>query len=81
MPPASVRAAFDACPARPKIFANLVGGVHMEPRDGSRHLNLFDAQFLACHISNRSDACGAIYGGGKDLLCRKYKFSECLIEK
>jgi len=24
-----------------------VGGVHMEPRDGSQHLNLFDAQFLA----------------------------------
>jgi dienelactone hydrolase len=78
--PATVRAAFDACPSRPKVFANLVGGVHMEPRDGSKHLNLFDAQFLACHVANRTDSCDAIYGGGKDSLCRKYSYAACVIK-
>ena len=78
--PATVRAAFDTCPSRPKVFANLKGGVHMEPRDGSKHLNLFDAQFLACHVANRTDSCDAIYGSGKDSLCQKYNYAECIVQ-
>ena len=78
--PASVKSAFDACPARPKVFAELVGAGHMEPRDGGRRLNLFDAHFLACHVSKRAESCTAIYSGGPLSLCRANKYTSCEIK-
>ena len=80
VPAADVRAAFDACPARPKIFAELVGAGHMEPRDGGKRLNNFDADFLACHVSNRTESCELIYGQGPHSLCKANAYTSCVID-
>lgn len=61
--------AYKTCPARPKVYANLVGGTHMETREKKR-LNRFTARFLSCHVSQLQDHCDAIYGGGPFSLCR-----------
>ena len=79
--PADVRSAFEACPARPRIFAELVGAGHMEPRDGGKRLNLFDGHFLACHVSNRTASCDAIYGGGPHSLCKANQYTSCVLQK
>lgn len=71
-------AAFKLCPARPKIFVNLVGGDHMEPRNGGR-MNLLTAKFLSCHINQRQDHCEVIYGHGPGTLCSLNSYMECFV--
>ena len=31
-------------------------------------------------LANRTDSCDAIYGGGKDPLCKKYSYAACVIK-
>lgn len=78
-PPAVIRAYFDAYPG-PKVFANLVGGGHMEARKGKR-MNRLDAQFLACHVAEHNASCEAIYGHAEDSLCNANEYAPdgCII--
>jgi len=70
--------AYDATPARPSIFANLVGGAHMEPIHGGR-LNEFMAHFQGCYLIPRQESCNKIYGDGNDTLCHKNPMADCQI--
>ena len=54
--------AFEACTGRPKVFANLANGSHMEPIHGGRS-NGFDARFLACHVAAHAPSCAAVDNG------------------
>merc|ERR1712039_90507 len=48
--PSRVKAAFDSCPSRPKVFAQAYGRGHMEPeQDGV--VNPYMAHFLACEVA------------------------------
>ena len=67
------KAAFQSCPGRPKVFANLVNGSHMEPIQGRRN-NEFDARFLACHVASHKPSCDAIYNKS---MCAKEAYVEC----
>lgn len=71
-------------PARPRIYAELSGGRHMEP-EGPGRLNEFDAHFLGCYLlpdkTARARSCDKIYGNGTDTLCKKNPMSGCKIEK
>ena len=78
--PATVKDAFSACPSRPRIFANVRGAAHMEPRDGGKRLNALDAHFLACHVAQRQASCDIIYGGGPQSLCKANDYVECIID-
>jgi len=73
-------AAYNAAPSRPKIFANLLGGMHMSPLH-SGQLNEFCAHFLACHLDSRNDSCDLIYGESDESLCHKNPMSSCNIVK
>eukprot|EP01046_Picozoa_sp_COSAG06_P020612 COSAG06_NODE_1515_length_9225_cov_75.448280_3_plen_522_part_00 len=68
--------AFANCPARPKVFAVLEGGSHMEPERGG-HLNPYDAHFLACHLNVSTSSCDKIYGDGPATLCHANNMSTC----
>ena len=82
--PATVRAGYEKCPARPKIFVNVVGAGHMEPREGKR-MNVLDAHFLACHTGGFRDSCDVIYGNGSHSLCKHpdpaRTYAECKIDR
>jgi len=71
---------FQATPSRPKIFANLAGGMHMSPLH-SGILNEFCAHFLACYPSKRNESCDLIYGDSDESLCHKQPMSSCDIVK
>ena len=72
---------FANCPARPKVFAVLEGGGHMEP-EGQGRLNPFDALFLGCHLQSNSYyvSCARIYGNGSDSLCNANAMTTCDID-
>ena len=66
--------------ARPKIYAELTGGIHNEPKkDGL--LNQFDAHFLACHTAGIQSSCDRIYGSGPTSLCQANNYTKCEITK
>lgn len=65
---------FESCPGRPKVFANLVNGSHMEPIHGGRN-NEFDARFLACHVALHTPSCDAIYKN--DTMCKLHDYVDC----
>lgn len=70
--------AFDPTPGRPSIFANLVGGSHMEPIHSGK-MNEFCAHFLGCYTIPRPESCQLIYGNSTDALCYKYPMADCQI--
>merc|ERR1719198_718433 len=70
--------AFDPTPGRPSIFANDVGGSHMEPIHAG-HMNEFMAHFLGCYTIPRPESCEKIYGNTNDTLCHKYPMADCTI--
>jgi len=70
--------AYDPTPGRPSIFANLVGGSHMEPTR-SGNMNEFLAHFLGCYTIPRQESCEKIYGNTNDTLCHKYEMADCTI--
>lgn len=70
--------AFDATPGRPKIWANLAGGSHMEPIHGGR-LNEFNAHFLGCYVIPRSESCELIFGNSTSSLCQKNPMADCFV--
>lgn len=59
---------FEDCNATNKVYANLIGGYHMEVQEGQR-LNVLAAQFLACHVSLSEEDCEVIYGTGPGTIC------------
>jgi len=71
---------YSAAPSRPKIFASLNGGAHMEPM-GAGRLNEFSAHFLACHVMNKNESCELIYGDSDESLCHKNVMDVCDIQK
>jgi len=70
--------AFDPTPGRPKVWANLAGGSHMEPIHEGR-LNEFDAHFLGCYVIPRQESCNLIYGNSSESLCHKNPMQDCII--
>jgi hypothetical protein len=62
------RQAFNACPSKWKVFAEVNGARHMEPA-GAGRLNPFDAHFLGCHVANLTTSCDKIYGNAPDSIC------------
>jgi len=62
------RQAFNACPSKYKVFAEVNGARHMEPA-GAGRLNPFDAHFLGCHVANLTTSCDKIYGNAPDSIC------------
>ena len=71
---AANKIAFESCPGRPKVFANLVNGSHMEPIHGGRN-NEFDARFLACHVASHTPSCNAIYNN--NTMCKLHDYVDC----
>lgn len=68
-------------PSRPKIYAVLEGGPHMEPMHGGR-MNEFDAHFLGCYLldeQNKQRSCEKIYGTAPDSICKKNPMTNCQI--
>jgi hypothetical protein len=72
---------FANCPARPKVFAVLNGGRHMEP-EGQGRLNPFDALFMGCHLKavGSTASCARIYGNTSDALCFANSMTTCQID-
>jgi len=71
-----LRSAFELCPGRPKILAQVEGASHMEPADHGR-LNPFDAHFLGCHLANLTTSCDKVYGKAAGSLCKANKMTAC----
>merc|ERR1719469_1619514 len=71
-----LRGAFEACPGRPKILAQVEGASHMEPADNGR-LNPFDAHFLGCHLANLTTSCDKVYGPAAGSMCKANKMTAC----
>ena len=76
MPSHAVKPVFEACPARPKVFANLANGSHMEPEHEGRN-NPFDAHFLACHVADYQPSCDLIYKDTPSNLCKQEDYVDC----
>jgi len=74
----NVRKDFEACPARPKVLAEVEGAKHMEPLSPGR-LNPFDAHFLGCHVVGLNASCDKVYGKGADDMCQANTMTECQI--
>ena len=83
-----VAQAFSAVVARPKIYAVLEGGAHMEPV-GQGRMNAFDAHFLGCYLledspqsgAPRQASCNKIYGSTPDSLCKKNNMTTCTVDR
>lgn len=70
--PSFLYKAFQACPARPKVFINIAGQYHTTKGEQG-----FDAHFLACHTAGIKSSCNKIYGSGPDDLCQAKKYVQC----
>merc|ERR1711953_1406553 len=70
--------AFQSAPARPAIFANVVGATHMAPVHSGPQ-NKFMAHFLKCHLSSTKDSCDMIYGDAPGSLCHSIPMANCEI--
>ena len=66
--------AFQACPARPKVFVNIAGQYHTTKGEQAFH-----AHFLACHTAGVQSSCSHIYGKGPNDLCQAKKYVKCEI--
>merc|ERR1712232_1510498 len=77
---AHLRGAFELCPGRPKVLAQVDGASHMEPANYGR-LNPFDAHFLGCHLANLTASCDKVYGNAADSLCKANKMTACEVTK
>merc|ERR1712032_1610976 len=75
-----LRGAFEACPGRPKILAQVEGASHMEPAENGR-LNPFDAHFLGCHLANLTASCDMVYGNAVGSICKANTMTVCEIVK
>jgi len=76
--PETIYPQFEEVPSKPKIYLNLEGADHTEPSEGGR-LNIWGGRFLACHLSQRSRQCHAIYGKGQGTLCSSNSFADCIV--
>jgi pimeloyl-ACP methyl ester carboxylesterase len=79
--PSRVKSAFDACPSRPKVFAQAKGRGHMEPeQDGV--VNPFMAHFVGCEVAGLKTSCDKVYGSGPDSMCHDTQnISSCVVTK
>lgn len=78
--PSKVKAAFDACPSRPKVFAQARGRGHMEPeQDGV--VNPYMAHFVGCEVAGLKTSCDKVYGDGPDSICHDANISSCVVTK
>lgn len=64
--------AFQACPARPKVFVDIAGQYHTTKGEQG-----FDAHFLGCHTAGLQSSCARIYGKGPDDLCQAKRYVRC----
>lgn len=76
----NVQKDFEACPGRPKVFAEIEGAEHMEPLSPGR-LNPFDAHFLGCHVAGLNASCDKVFGSASDDMCKANNMTACQIVK
>lgn len=74
----NVKKDFKACPARPKILAEVDDAKHMEPLSPGR-MNPFDAHFLGCHVAGLKASCDKVYGNTADAMCKANNMTLCEI--
>lgn len=72
----NVQKDFEACPGRPKVFAQVAGAAHMEPKSPGR-LNQFDAHFMGCHVAGLAASCDKVYGSAADGMCQAQSMTAC----
>jgi dienelactone hydrolase len=68
--------AFQACPARPRVYVNTAGQYHTTKGEQG-----FDAHFLACHVAGNQTSCARVYGTGPTDLCQARKRVKCQIDR
>jgi len=79
--PSGVKEAYTKTTGVPKVFAEIVGGTHLEPCEGNpQRLNEYILAFFDCHLKSESSQCQKVYeDASSGALCGKHSWdmTEC----